>query len=105
MRKEDPLPEPAPDRVGPLPTCTIAQLREQLSDVINRAAFRYERIVITRRGKPIAAIVSIEDASWLEEMEEKEDAWDLKAIEEAREENERGETIEWGDLKKELGLE
>ena len=84
MRKEDPLPEPAPDRVGPLPTCTIAQLREQLSDVINRAAFRYERIVITRRGKPVAAIVSIEDAGGLAVMEEKEDAWDLKAIEEAR---------------------
>lgn len=41
---------------------SIAEARENFSEIINRVAFGGERIVITRHGKPIAAIVPVSDA-------------------------------------------
>ena len=51
---------------------TAAEAREQFSDVINRAAYGRERIVVTRRGKPVAAMVPPEDLALLEEIEARE---------------------------------
>ncbi len=42
-------------------TISTKEARNQFSTVINQAAFGKERIVLTRRGKAIAAIVPIED--------------------------------------------
>lgn len=44
------------------------EARNQFSDVLNRAAYGRERVVMTRRGKPIAAVVSIEDLRLLERL-------------------------------------
>ncbi|MHB8154261.1 MAG: type II toxin-antitoxin system Phd/YefM family antitoxin [Bacillati bacterium] len=35
------------------------ELREHGSEIVNRVAYGDEEIVLTRRGKPIAAIVSL----------------------------------------------
>ncbi len=51
---------------------TAAEARKQFSDVINRAAYGRERIVVTRRGKPVAAIIPPEDLALLEGIEERE---------------------------------
>lgn len=40
-----------------------------LADILNRVAYRGERIIVERRGKPIAAVVSIEDLQRLEASE------------------------------------
>ena len=50
---------------------SIAEARESLSDLLNRVAFGGERIVLTRHGKPIAAIISASDAVLLEKMQER----------------------------------
>ena len=50
---------------------TTVQVRAQLSEVINRAAFAKERLFLTRRGKRIAAIVPIDDIDLLEAIEDK----------------------------------
>lgn len=42
--------------------------REHLADILNRVAYGKERIALTRRGKPLAAIVPIEDVELLEEL-------------------------------------
>ena len=81
---------------------TAAEARENFSDVLNRAAYGRERIVVTRRGKPVAAIVPPEDLALLEEIEEREDR---AAARDARKEIEREGTIAWSDLKSELGME
>jgi prevent-host-death family protein len=47
----------------------IAEARRDLSAIINRVAYGGERIILASRGKPKAAIVSIEDLHRLEEME------------------------------------
>ena len=39
----------------------IGQVKRDISDFVNRVAYRGERIVLTSRGKPKAALVSMED--------------------------------------------
>jgi prevent-host-death family protein len=46
---------------------SIGQVKRDISDLVNRVAYRGERIVLTSRGKPKAAIVSMEDYQHLEQ--------------------------------------
>ena len=46
---------------------SIGQVKRDISDLVNRVAYRGERIVLTSRGKPKAAIVSMEDYHRLEQ--------------------------------------
>jgi len=58
---------------------SIGQVKRDLSDLVNRVAYGGERIILTSRGRPKAAIVSIEDYSRLEQ-ERKDKAlaqWEL----------------------------
>ncbi len=50
-----------------LPT---SDAREQLSDLVNRAAFGHERIVLTRHGKELAALVSVDDLARLQALDD-----------------------------------
>ena len=59
---------------------STAKARNNFSDVVNRAGYGKERVILTRRGKPIAAVVPIEDVEFLEELE---DRADLEAAREA----------------------
>jgi prevent-host-death family protein len=45
----------------PMTKVSTVELREQLGDLLNRVAYAGEHVVILRRGKPVAAIVSMED--------------------------------------------
>ena len=49
---------------------SIGRVKRDLSDLINRVAYGGERIVLTSRGKPKAAIVSLEDYERLERTAE-----------------------------------
>ena len=73
--------------------------RENFSDVVNRSAYGKERIVLTRRGKSVAAVVPIEDLELLEEIEDRLD------VEEARRSlAEPGKDIPLEKVKQLLGL-
>ena len=50
-------------------TIGIAEVKRSISRIVNRVAFGRERIILTSRGKPKAALVSIQDLQKLEEME------------------------------------
>lgn len=41
-------------------------IKAQLSEFIGRVAYRKERLLVLRRGKPVAALVSVEDLHRLE---------------------------------------
>jgi prevent-host-death family protein len=58
---------------------TCRQLRTDLADTLNRVAYAGERFVIERHGKPVAAIVSVEDLAEIEAREDAEDIADLRA--------------------------
>jgi prevent-host-death family protein len=56
--------------------------REEFAEVLNRVAYGKERIVLHRHGKPLVAIIPVEDLQLLERLiEEEEDRID---VEEAR---------------------
>jgi prevent-host-death family protein len=46
---------------------SIGTVKRDISELVNRVAYGGERIVLTSRGKPKAAIVSLEDYQRLEE--------------------------------------
>ena len=63
---------------------SLGQLRGNLGDTVNRVAFADERVFITRNGKKVAAIVSIEDVELLDELEMRAD---VEALRQARAED------------------
>jgi len=78
---------------------STADARKQFADLINKVAYAKDPVILTRRGKPLAALVSMEDLKLLEDLKERldiEDAW------KAREEP--GEHIPWEKLREELDL-
>ena len=81
-------------------TRSITDVREHFADVISSVAYAKDRISLTRNGKPVAAIVPIED---LEALEELEDRIDNQLAREALEEP--GPNVPWEKAKAELGLE
>jgi prevent-host-death family protein len=85
--------EHAPARVN------VSEAREDFAELVNRAAYRHERVLIARRGRPVAAIVPIADVKFLERVE---DEYDLQAARDAIAED--GEPIPWEKVKAELGL-
>ena len=75
--------------------------RGHLSDLINRTAYGKERVVLTRRGKSLAALVPLEDLEVLEKLESRIDLEDARlALAEAKTEG----NVAWEDLKADLGL-
>ena len=77
---------------------TVSEARGAFSELINKVAYGGERTVIERRGKTVAAVVSIEDLELLERLE---DHMDVEAAREAL--KERG-AVPWAELKAALGL-
>jgi prevent-host-death family protein len=81
----------------------IAEIRNNMADALNRVAYQGERVILERRGKGVAAIVSLEDLALLEAIE---DRADLKAARQALSEMKRKsqQPLRWEKVKKELGL-
>jgi prevent-host-death family protein len=79
----------------------MSEARESFSTTVNRVAFGGERVVLTRHGRRVAALVPIED---LELIEALEDARDLDEVREALSDPANRERIAWDDLKARLGL-
>ena len=77
----------------------LSTARESLAEMVNRVRFGGERLTLTRHGRAVAAVVSVEDAELLERLE---DAADLEAARQAL--AEPGEPVEWDAVKADLGL-
>jgi prevent-host-death family protein len=80
---------------------TTGEARDRFSEVVNEAAFGDERVVLTRHGKPIAAVVPF---SVLELLHELERIIDLDEAEKALKEGKTEGFTSLDDLKKEFGL-
>ena len=77
-------------------TVSISQLKDRLSEYLNRVAFGRERIIVASRGRPKAAVISLSDLELLEELE------DAQAAREALAEYQQGDTISLEQLIEEL---
>ncbi len=80
---------------------TTTEARKDFASVVDAAYAKSERIVLTRNGKNVAAIVPIEDLETLEELENKLDA---EAVKEAWAEQGDDPARSWDEVKAELGL-
>ena len=49
----------------------VTEARENFSDVINRVAYGHERVCLSRGGKDVACVVSVEEAQILELLEDR----------------------------------
>ena len=58
----------------------VIDARKDLADILNRAAYGKERVVLTRRGKDVAAIVPMDDLNILEAIEDHMDLTESKKI-------------------------
>jgi prevent-host-death family protein len=79
---------------------TTVAARNDFGNVLNRAAFGKERIIVERRGRPIAAVVPMDDIALLEALEDERDLRDARA---ARKESVRKGTKSLDRLRAELG--
>ena len=59
---------------------TVAEARDQFAEILNRAAYAKERIVVMRRNKKMAALVPIEDLEALEALEDKLDVANAQKV-------------------------
>lgn len=70
---------------------TAQEMREQLSDLLNRAAYTNETSLVTRQGKEVAVLVSVKD--WEELVRLRNDR-SISEQTSAQSENSEGNTAE-----------
>ena len=82
---------------------SVGEARKEMADILNHVAYKGWRVVLHRRGKDVAAIVSLDD---LELIEKLEDAADTKAalLAEARARKRGEKPISWEVVKADLEL-
>jgi len=77
---------------------SASEARQNFSDILSRAEYRGERVIVHRGKKAVAAVVPIEDVELLEKLEDEIDvAAARKALKDPR-------TIPWEKIKKDLKL-
>lgn len=81
---------------------TTVEARENFSELLNKAAYGKERVVLSRRGKGIVAVIPLEDLKLLEEIEDMVDLADAKK---ALKEVKKSGTISLEEFKKKLKKE
>ena len=78
-----------------------SEVRKIFSDILNKVAYRGERIILRRSGKDVAAMVPISDLKIIEALENRMDLDDARA---ALADADAEGTVPWERLKAELGL-
>jgi len=53
---------------------STAAARDNFAEMVNRAAYGGERVLVSRRGKPLAAIVPLVDIEAMEALEDEMDS-------------------------------
>jgi prevent-host-death family protein len=96
VRKEKKMP-PA----TALNAATTVEARNSFSELVNRAAYGKERVVLKRRGKAVAAVVPIDDVDLLRLLEDEIDIRD--ALIARREAKQKG-SVSLEDLRRRLGV-
>lgn len=79
-------------------TLAATELRQKSAEVINRVAYAGDRVLLSRHGKAVAAVVSVGDLELLQALE---DRIDLGVARKAL--KERG-SVAWAKVKADLNL-
>ena len=80
-------------------TISTASARKNFAEIVNQVAYGKEPVILTRRGKEVVALVSIEELELLKQIENHLDIEDAKkALAEA------GENLPAEEVWRQLGL-
>jgi antitoxin YefM len=86
-------------------TISVRELRPKLSKVMNNIHKKFDRYVITRRGKPEVIMMSIDDyEGLLETLEIESDPELMKRLKKAEEDMRKGKGKSLEQIHKELGI-
>jgi prevent-host-death family protein len=80
-------------------TVSLADAKAKLSEVVNSAEYKHERIVIEKRNKPVAVVIGYEEYKKLETLE---DMYESKLLEESLK---RGDFVSLDEAAKRLSIE
>ncbi len=81
-------------------TVTTSEAQDQFSELINQVVHSKDHVILTRRGKEVAAIIPLEDLALLQTLQDKHDLQQaLDALKEAREKG----SISLEKIKEEIG--
>jgi len=86
-------------------TISIRELRPKLAGIVKSAHERFDRYIITKRGRPEAVIIGIEDyESILETMDIQSDKALMRRLRNADEDIRKKRGVLLENVRKELGL-
>lgn len=83
-------------------TVPFSEARTHLTDIVNEVAYGGKRIILTRKGRKLVAIVPLDDLDAIEAMEDK---LDLNSAKKAEEDVKKHGTISWKEAKRKLKLD
>jgi antitoxin YefM len=85
-------------------TLPLAEIKNRLSEFVERVASQHDRVTITRNGRPVAVLVSPDDLESLEEtLSILSDTKEIVALRKGLADLDAGRTVTLEDLKAELG--
>jgi prevent-host-death family protein len=83
----------------------LAEVKNRLSEVVDRVTRQHDRVTITRNGRPVAVLVSPDDLEALEEtLSVLSDRRELSALGRGLADLDAGRTVSLKKLKTDLGL-
>lgn len=80
-------------------TVSLADAKAKLSEVVNSAEYKHERIVIEKRNKPAAVVIGYEEYKKLETLE---DMYESRLLEESLK---KGDFVSLDEAAKRLSIE
>ena len=84
-------------------TITLKALRPELPEVINGIDRKLDRYIVTKRGKPVAVMMSVDDyEGLLETIEILSDKEAMQRIKKAKKEIRDGNTVSLAELRRKI---
>ncbi len=83
-------------------TMSTQDAKEKFTELLNHVSHTKERVILARRGKELAALVSLEDLHFLESTQDKND---LNEAIDTLKESKGGNTVTLENLKEEIGIQ
>ncbi|MBU4312267.1 MAG: type II toxin-antitoxin system Phd/YefM family antitoxin [Candidatus Omnitrophica bacterium] len=78
---------------------SVRELRKNLANIIKDTKTHYERYVVSKRGKPEAVLMSMDDyEGWLETLEIMSDKEAMEDIRQAEKEFKEGKAIDFEEV-------
>ena len=86
-------------------TVPFTEARATLSDLLDSVQGQQEHVVITRKGKPVAVVMSVDEwESWEETVEVLSDDEALAALKRSEADVQARRVSDWDEAKRDLGV-